>query len=454
MTQEKSKIVFLDTNVYLHYQLFDQIKWPEIIGAEKITIVVPPVVIRELNKHKDLNSRPRIKKRAGKVLRKLFELFDSDPKTSLDDNIEIWLEDREPLINFAAHQLNPDIQDDILIGNIIMYQNEMPDAEIVLVTSDMGLTLVAKARRQELDIIRLPDSLKIPEEPDPSQQRIKQLEEELRKMKLRLPQLLLTFNDGSNRAKFAISPPARPTSDELKKELEKIRNRYPKMEAQPNPPRNKDDYGTTMADIAAAIAIQGMNSPSSEDITKYNEKLDKFYEAYAKYLENSKWYNEFRQRTIKMTFWLVNNGTAPAEDIDVFMHFPDGFRLFDEENFPNSPIPPKAPSKPKSRLDAFGSIRSSLIAPSYIPSLTSHDIGGLALPPPNMSSLNIRRTNSYEVSFDVQRLKHNMQEQADTLYVVFDSFEDAKNFKIDYEILCADVPDKITGALQVIVETE
>ena len=31
-----SKVAFLDTNIYLHYQLFDQIKWPE-VGVVLVT---------------------------------------------------------------------------------------------------------------------------------------------------------------------------------------------------------------------------------------------------------------------------------------------------------------------------------------------------------------------------------------------------------------------------------
>lgn len=452
MKLTKSKIVFLDTNVYLHYQLFDQINWLEVLKAEDITIIVPPVIIRELNKHKDSHSRPRVKKRADVILKKLFTLFDADSKVLLRDGIEILLEDRDPLIDFDTHQLNRDVQDDVLIGNIIMCRTEVPETEIVLVTSDFGLTLSAKARRQGIATFKIPDNFKIPDEPNPEQQRIKELEKEIRELQLRIPQLSLMFEDGSNYANFTVSPPFELTADEIEDKLKTVRDRYPKMDKQPKPPaEGGKENNSTLTGIAAAIAAMQLNHISSKAIAEYNEELENFYREYEQFLQDDVLYSNFMRRTIKLAILLVNDGTAPAEDIDIFMHFPDGFRLFDEDNFPNRPTEPQPPSKPKSTLEMFGSMRESLIVPSYLSNLTPYHAGSIS-PPSNVSSMNIRRTNSYDVDFHVRRLKHQMQEPADILYVVFDSFEEVKSFQIDYKILAADVPNEIDGSLHVVIE--
>jgi hypothetical protein len=50
----ETKIVFLDTNVYLHYRRFDEVNWLDVVQAEAVRIVVPPVTTRELNKIKDM----------------------------------------------------------------------------------------------------------------------------------------------------------------------------------------------------------------------------------------------------------------------------------------------------------------------------------------------------------------------------------------------------------------
>jgi predicted ribonuclease YlaK len=71
------KTIFLDTNVYLHYKLFDQIDWQEIVHGDAITIVIPPVIIRELNKNKEAHPQTRIRKRAAAVIKKLARLFEA-----------------------------------------------------------------------------------------------------------------------------------------------------------------------------------------------------------------------------------------------------------------------------------------------------------------------------------------------------------------------------------------
>ena len=201
------KNIFLDTNIYLHYEFFDQINWLKIIDAESIMIVVPPVIIRELNKQKDYHSKTQIKNRAGDVLRRLYELFDSISISRIRNNVDIRLEDRDPLIDFNAQHLNFEIQDDQLIASMIMQRMEEPESEIILVTSDEGLVLLAKARKRGIKTIKMPAKLRIVEQPDPSQKRMEQLEQELRELKSVMPSLSLTFSDGDQHVTFMLPAP-------------------------------------------------------------------------------------------------------------------------------------------------------------------------------------------------------------------------------------------------------
>ncbi|MCB8978776.1 MAG: hypothetical protein H6657_15260 [Ardenticatenaceae bacterium] len=129
-----NKIIYLDTNILLHYQPFDQINWPKIVNAKSVTIVFPPLTIRELNNHKELHPRPHIKKRAGEMIKRLFGLFSSGPKTELTKEILVYFEDRDPTIDFSAHQLNPSVQDDHLIASIIrVFPKSKKESQIVKV---------------------------------------------------------------------------------------------------------------------------------------------------------------------------------------------------------------------------------------------------------------------------------------------------------------------------------
>ena len=70
----------------------------------------------------------------------------------------------------------------------------------------------------------------------------------------------------------------------------------------------------------------------------------------------------------------------------------------------------------------------------------------------NVSSPTIRRTNSIEVHFHVRELKHNVQQEFDPLFLLFDSWDTAKSFTVEYRLLAANVPLPVTGNLHVIVD--
>jgi predicted ribonuclease YlaK len=142
-----SKTVFLDTNIYLHYQPFDQINWLNTLKASEVTIIIPPITICELNKHKELHPRLWVKKRAALVIKKLSSLFESESRTQIRDGVEMFLEDRDPAVDFDKWGLKHDIQDDNLMASIIASKDENPESKVVLVTSDAGLALMGKARR-------------------------------------------------------------------------------------------------------------------------------------------------------------------------------------------------------------------------------------------------------------------------------------------------------------------
>jgi len=72
-----AKTIFIDTNDYLHYMFFTDINWPALIGATEIKIVVPPVITRELDKHKYSHREESVRKRAQKVTKRFAELLRS-----------------------------------------------------------------------------------------------------------------------------------------------------------------------------------------------------------------------------------------------------------------------------------------------------------------------------------------------------------------------------------------
>lgn len=64
-----------DTHVWLHYERFDQVEWREIVGADKVRLVIPLRILEELDE-KTYARRADLRRRADKVLAALDPVLD------------------------------------------------------------------------------------------------------------------------------------------------------------------------------------------------------------------------------------------------------------------------------------------------------------------------------------------------------------------------------------------
>ena len=74
--------LFLDTNSFIEFQPFESIKWSEVCGNNDFTIVISPIVIREINKHKD-NTKGKKRERARKARKRINEIAKGTSTESL-----------------------------------------------------------------------------------------------------------------------------------------------------------------------------------------------------------------------------------------------------------------------------------------------------------------------------------------------------------------------------------
>ena len=63
----------------------------------------------------------------------------------------------------------------------------------------------------------------------------------------------------------------------------------------------------------------------------------------------------------------------------------------------------------------------------------------------------IRKTNSYEVRYRINKLKHGIQEYLKPVYVLFESIGLVKSFKISYSILADNLPEPSNGNLNIVI---
>ena len=92
----------------------------------------------------------------------------------------------EPTIDFAQHGLDKQNHDDRLIASVIDFQSNNAGALVTLVTADVVLQVKSRSRR--IEFVTLPDRIaKLPEDPDPQEKLIKQLQREVLELRLSAP---------------------------------------------------------------------------------------------------------------------------------------------------------------------------------------------------------------------------------------------------------------------------
>jgi hypothetical protein len=169
------------------------------------------------------------------------------------------------------------------------------------------------------------------------------------------------------------------------------------------------------------------------------------------YLKGKWAYRELLSRTVRLRFALVNDGSSPAEDVDIFLYFSDGFKLVDKEGFPKEPSAPEQPTPPRTMVEMFQNIGRFNIP--YLPRISLPVMSPHTRPDVPEGPF-IKKTNSYEVSFSVQRLKHGLQIIFDPLFAIFPSIESASSFGIEYRVLAANLPEDIKGHVHIVLRAE
>jgi hypothetical protein len=338
------QIVFPDTNTFLHYRALDQVDWLSILGADAAVIVIAPVVIRELNRTKDFPTSTKSRERARTSLRSLSTWSEQPSPIFIRPSVELKLLANEPLIDFRANNLSRDVSDDHLIASILEYKLLAADQICHLITADLGLKLKAKTRG--FSVLQLSDELKLPDESLESEKRIKDLESQIRKLQNRIPLLKLLFEDGQSHVSFELKTPEELNPQSLTRSMNDIRSKYSKMERRPK--NTTPDLG--IAAFTAALATISPDIPMKE-MDEYNQRLDNYFDEYEAYIPKLIDFNNLKLRTFELNVIIVNEGTCPAEDIEMLLHFPDGFSLFNKGELPDRPKPPGAPQRPVSGLE-------------------------------------------------------------------------------------------------------
>jgi hypothetical protein len=411
------KYLFLDTNIYLHYKPVQELELDR-FGPD-CTLVVPRIILGELNKHKDSHSSRRIRNRARAICKEIHVW--SDAKT-VSENLafEFLMKPSSP----EKHNLDPSSNDDRFLADIL--EHPAPADDKVLLSNDSNLQLTAK----HLGIIveEIDDRFMLPAEPDPAEIEVRQLRRELDQLRNARPKLEVGLAVEDSHLEVEPNPvfPLRNNASELTDEEIELKVAEKR--------RSLEEMRIAMPtqSIVASHLSMGL---SPEDIDAYNQELDAYPEKYHEYLLARRRF--MLQPMYCFAIGIANTGTAPAQNIDIYLHFPDGFALYEEENVPDGPEEPAYPTKPMSIPERIAR-NACLVREDF-----RYPSPRLNLP----TTFSLRRTDSYNVEDSFQVLKHNERVCLPELFLQFPSLEAAKPFRCDYRVTVDNLPEEIKGSI-------
>ena len=230
-SKDAMTFAFTDTHVFIHYEFFKNVDWAVELGARPVRLVLPPVVLEELDKRKWAGTR-REKERAKTVLRALRDLGLSTTPVEIRPGVSVVALDEEPNDAFMTqHRLQPRAADDRLLASAIAFKASQPDARVLVLTADTGLSIKAPARQME---VKMPgDHLELPDEPDETEKALEATRRELAAAKNAAPKLRITFESGAH-LELTASLAGPLESDTKQKLLADWRARHPLATGMPD----------------------------------------------------------------------------------------------------------------------------------------------------------------------------------------------------------------------------
>lgn len=418
-----------DTNVLLHYPPLDQIDWLSITNEPEIRLVICLEVVKELDAKK---SDPALGERAKRAIREIRAGAGRRIRTGV--TLEVFNEQLR-ISDFPA-SMSPDSADD----RIVFYAKRLAEkdrTEVRVATEDLGMELRCAANA--IGIIALPNELRLAEPASDLLKREQKLTAELQMLRAQLPKLTVRISDENadtaTLPSFILAPTA--TLRNAEDDLLRLRERYLPLQR----PRTSDVY-------QLATMLHEMQTPSAAEYHRYNERLEEFFAKWPDFIEQANAFADLQARTVMFHLWLTNDGSVPAEDVDLKLSFP-AERLSDVADNDADPLRhppmPAPPEKPKAS-SMFG-LDPSLPTPT-LPSFIDHrkaQHDGVQWVRISVGS------DEFTLTSKVRKLKHHHRYRVATVRVTFKSWSDVAPVQLQFVITAANHPERLTGTFALVV---
>lgn len=435
--------LFLDTNIYLHYQDFEQLPWNDILSVtDELSIIIPPVIISEIDKIKDQGTG-KVNKRARKISPKLGDIL----LEGISCKIKISSCADPKRDDFETYNLDREIADDRFILSALLFSDDGQKKVIVVARDNMALI---KAKNKGLKYKRMSDEYLLKEELSKEEKELAEVKKQLALYVNRLSAPSLTFDNGETFMKIK-----KPAS----KDVESIIQKAIKEEKEavshyllPDESSDEDSNPFTAMTSSISASIKALQ-PNPEQVKRYNTEVDEYHKEFEEYIRLKISRDVLKDQLCKLKFILANKGNAPTGDLDIFIYFPDNVNLYNRTSqkhidIDNPPLKPEQSSFVFSAFDrATRKQLQSIQSNSFIP----HPLGGVIDNRPRIWDLSktIKRHNYH---FDRAPLSQTLQYSIDFKYGIYIDLMQCGNFSIGYSIVDTSIPKPIDGLLSVIVE--
>ena len=414
--------LFLDTNSFIEFQPFESIKWSEVCGDSDFTIVISPIVIREINKHKD-NSRGKKRDRARKARKRITEIA----KGTIPSRLNVQFCKDPSKTAFENPQFNKEIADDWLIFSVLEY-NADKDSKLII-TNDTGIYLIAK--EFGIKAVDIPEKYLAPSDPTEEEIQIKELKKRLREYEESLPHVMLSFAGGSsilNLKKRGV-PNMEGCIESYREELSQ---KYPyKYKPTQNP--------FALFQISDSIL-------SEKDYEKYNAQIEPYLENEPHNMVSRDIVTFINESVVPLRFELKNVGSMPSGFLGVRLKFSAGARILNYEES-NSYIKLRDTKEPVLKSSLIPSFDINMYAPLgtyYRPDTKRDEIAVWDVE----KAIDTTETFVVECKPVVQNMPP-VDFAKDEYYVYLGQEQE---FEIEWEIIDSKLPETIKGKLAVSIE--
>lgn len=430
---EDSLYCFIDTNTLLHYQLFTEINWIEILSCNKVIIIICYPVIKELDKEKYKTEDIKIKKRSTKVISKISKLIQKGDNIEISKNIFLKILTESGKIDWDINNLDKNDKDDQILGFFIYFDKENK----IIVSSDLGLQL--KARAKGITCISLPNKYLIAESKTNTEKEIIKLKDKIVSLESHLPNLKLDIDcekTEKNINIFSIKRINNLSDSENLSNIDKLRIdlEYKKTPSNSSP-------------LEMLAGINLLNKPPESEFERYEKEVKEYLEQMMIYFRKLREYEIEISKTIKLDFICVNDGSWPAEDISIFINFPDGFDILKGFSVIEKPEKPHEPLPPRTAMGIMSAVANVKLPSSYN---FNKPIIPTNFGPSSYNGPIIKKTNSYEVTYHIDKIKHKMLTKLNIIYLHYNSYDNIKSFQVNYTIIAGNSPEPFSGVIPII----